>query len=145
ALQRALRRIDRHRPDYLVLALGLDTAKGDPTGTWSHMAADFETLGYIIGQTGYPILVVQEGGYRVRTLGTNARRFFAGLAQGAGEGRAPRPQRSSANGMAADAAAIEWRETARPEDAEAVRRVVAATGMFSNEETAIAAELVEER
>jgi len=123
--------------------LGLDTAKGDPTGTWSHAASDFEAIGRMIGQAGYPTLIVQEGGYRVRTLGTNARRFFAGLAQGGAEAPASRRTRPSAR-MGKDAP-LEWRETARSEDVEAVRRIVAETGMFSAEETAIAAELVEER
>jgi acetoin utilization deacetylase AcuC-like enzyme len=35
-----------------------------------------------------PTLVVQEGGYRTRTLGANARNFFQGLWRGAQE--APR-------------------------------------------------------
>ncbi|MCB0916878.1 MAG: hypothetical protein KDC23_14465, partial [Actinobacteria bacterium] len=51
----------------------------DPTGTWSLGADDFEANGRLIGGLGLPTLVVQEGGYRVRTLGTNARRFFHGL------------------------------------------------------------------
>src|SRR3546814_9105804 len=34
ALQSALKRIERHGPAYLVVAFGLDTARGDPTGTW---------------------------------------------------------------------------------------------------------------
>jgi len=59
--------------------LGLDTAKSDPTGTWSLEARDFEENGRRIGSLRLPTLVVQEGGYRTRTLGTNARRFFEGL------------------------------------------------------------------
>jgi acetoin utilization deacetylase AcuC-like enzyme len=42
ALQTALKRIARHGPAYLVVAFGLDTARGDPTGTWSNRAADFQ-------------------------------------------------------------------------------------------------------
>jgi acetoin utilization deacetylase AcuC-like enzyme/GNAT superfamily N-acetyltransferase len=81
ALQRALSRIRRFGPKFLVLALGLDTAKNDPTGTWTLGPRDFEHNGRLIGAMGLPTLVVQEGGYRSRTLGTNARRFFIGLAQ----------------------------------------------------------------
>ena len=40
---------------------------------------------------------------------------------------------------------ITWRREPRPEDAERVRRLVAATGFFSGEEVAVAAELVDER
>ena len=36
----------------------------------------------MLGEQGYSTLVVQEGGYRVRTLGTNVRNFFAGLVTG---------------------------------------------------------------
>jgi acetoin utilization deacetylase AcuC-like enzyme len=85
ALGRALRRIRTFEPAVLVLALGLDTAKGDPTGTWSLGAEDFFENGRLIGALGLPTLVVQEGGYRTRTLGTNARSFFTGLMKGARE------------------------------------------------------------
>lgn len=64
---------------FRVLSLGLDTAKGDPTGTWSLTARDFERVGRAIGLLGLPTVVVQEGGYRNRVIGVNARNFFAGL------------------------------------------------------------------
>lgn len=78
-LSQALKAVDRFRPDYLVIALGLDTAKNDPTGTWSLGPADFLENGKMIGSMGYPVLVVQEGGYRNRVLGINAKNFFNGL------------------------------------------------------------------
>lgn len=78
-LEKALRRVERFRPKFLVIALGLDTAKADPTGTWSLKPKDFEALGRMIGALKLPTLIVQEGGYRVRSLGSNARHFFLGL------------------------------------------------------------------
>jgi len=75
----ALARIKTFRPGYLVICLGLDTAKSDPTGTWGHTFSDFSEIGRMIGAQKYHTLVVQEGGYRTRTLGTNARHFFQGL------------------------------------------------------------------
>jgi acetoin utilization deacetylase AcuC-like enzyme/GNAT superfamily N-acetyltransferase len=78
-LRRALDRIRGFGPAFLVVALGLDPAKGDPTGTWSLAAADFERNGLEIGRLALPTLVVQEGGYRIRSLGTNALHFFRGL------------------------------------------------------------------
>jgi acetoin utilization deacetylase AcuC-like enzyme/GNAT superfamily N-acetyltransferase len=78
-LARALRQVEGFRPDFLIVALGLDTARGDPTGSWVLAPADFEANGRMIAELRLPTLVVQEGGYRTRTLGTNARRFFAGL------------------------------------------------------------------
>ncbi|HDQ46084.1 MAG TPA: histone deacetylase family protein [bacterium] len=78
-LDKALNRIRHFAPAYLVLAFGLDTARGDPTGTWSLTARDFEENGRLIGSLRIPTLVVQEGGYDTRQLGRNARSFFTGL------------------------------------------------------------------
>lgn len=81
-LRKALMRIADFAPQHLVVCLGLDTAKADPTGTWSLVAQDFRENGRMIGAIGLPTLVVQEGGYRTRTLGSNARHFFEGLWEG---------------------------------------------------------------
>lgn len=78
-LQKAIKRIKNFNPDYLIISLGLDIAKGDPTGTWSLKANDFRNNGLEIGKLPYPILFVQEGGYKNRTLGINARNFFEGF------------------------------------------------------------------
>ncbi|MDH4055314.1 MAG: histone deacetylase family protein [Gammaproteobacteria bacterium] len=78
----ALDRIGKYGPQFLVLALGLDTAKGDPTGSFSLMARDFRENGRMIGALNLPTLVVQEGGYKTQTLGINARNFFTGLWEG---------------------------------------------------------------
>jgi acetoin utilization deacetylase AcuC-like enzyme len=102
ALGHALKRVRRFAPRYLVVALGLDTAKGDPTGSWSLQAKDFLMNGRMIGELRLPTLVVQEGGYRTQTLGLNARSFFVGLSEaGAAPAAAPpaRPTRSSAEGI----------------------------------------------
>jgi acetoin utilization deacetylase AcuC-like enzyme len=79
-LSEALRLIENFKPNYLVVCLGLDTAKGDPTGTFSFGPKDFEKNGRMIGSLKIPTLVVQEGGYLSRTLGLNALNFFKGLA-----------------------------------------------------------------
>lgn len=83
ALETALSRVESFKPSFLVVALGLDTAKGDPTGTWSLRSDDFEENGRRIMTTAralaVPILIVQEGGYNNRHIGINARRFFEGL------------------------------------------------------------------
>ena len=82
-LERALKQVRRFDPAFLVIALGLDTCKSDPTGTWSLTARDLARNGELVGSLGLPTLVIQEGGYRVRSLGTSARAFFEGLARGA--------------------------------------------------------------
>lgn len=81
ALGKALKNIIRFKPVFLVVSLGLDTAKGDPTGSWTLKARDFNGIGRMIGSLRLPILVVQEGGYNTRNLGRNARHFFEGLHQ----------------------------------------------------------------
>jgi acetoin utilization deacetylase AcuC-like enzyme/GNAT superfamily N-acetyltransferase len=78
-LERALKRVEKFNPKFLVLALGLDTVRKDPTGTWSLSAADLKANGMMIGALQLPTVVVQEGGYRSRSLGANARNFFLGL------------------------------------------------------------------
>jgi acetoin utilization deacetylase AcuC-like enzyme len=83
AVATALKRVRKHHPVALVVSLGLDTAKRDPTGTWPLGAQDFEQVGRMIARAGLPVLVVQEGGYDTRVLGTNARRFLTGLWRGA--------------------------------------------------------------
>jgi len=92
-LKKALKRISDFAPTFLVVAFGLDPAKADPTGSWSLTAPDFESNGRLIGALRLPTVVVQEGGYRIRNLGTNARRFFIGLWKGAFEGRLPAEER----------------------------------------------------
>jgi len=83
ALGKALRRLVRFKPQFLVVALGLDTANGDPTGSWSLKPKDFQANGKMLGTLRIPTIVVQEGGYRIRSIGKNARHFFLGLWEGA--------------------------------------------------------------
>lgn len=79
ALERALARIRDFGARFLVVPLGLDTARGDPTGSWSLVARDFEENGALIGALNLPTVVVQEGGYKTRTIGGCATSFFRGL------------------------------------------------------------------
>ena len=79
-VDKALLTIKRFQPKFLVVSLGLDTGKGDPTGTWNLMADDFARVGSAVGAAQLPTLIVQEGGYNTRSLGRHARYFFGGLA-----------------------------------------------------------------
>ena len=133
-------------PPFLVVSLGFDTARGDPTGSWSNRARDFERLGQMIGEQGYPTLVVQEGGYRVRTLGANARNFFVGLVTGHSAARQMAPTLNrSAEGKPHHRNGLDWRNGVMADDVGRVRSLVASTGMFSAAEVDIAGELVTER
>lgn len=83
-LNSALGHIKKFKPIYLIVCLGLDTAKGDPTGTWSLNSRDFSEIGMAIGRMAPCTLVVQEGGYRTRTLGQNCKNFLMGIRNGMG-------------------------------------------------------------
>jgi acetoin utilization deacetylase AcuC-like enzyme len=81
-LKKVLRRIEKFQPQFLVVPLGYDPATEDPTGSWGLRARDFRLNGEMVGSLRLPTIVVQEGGYRVRSLGINARNFFIGLWSG---------------------------------------------------------------
>ena len=138
ALAKAVRRIVQFDPYFLVVALGLDTAKGDPTGTWSLTSKDFETNGRMIGELGLPTVVVQEGGYRNRTLGTNALRFFKGLAEAVHGFPKGELRLDFLHG-------VKFRYDLEPVDPERIRRLVEITGFFYPAEVDLAEELVKER
>ena len=84
-LKRAVKKVYKFSPKFLVVALGLDTARGDPTGTWMLEASDFYKIGRIIGELPFSTLFVQEGGYKTKTIGKNIRAFFKGVWSGSFE------------------------------------------------------------
>lgn len=94
-LIRALGLVRDFNPTFLVVSLGLDPAKGDPTGTWSLTARDFAANGQLIGRLGLHTLVIQEGGYLIRSLGVNARSFFQGLHSGTAKDAAKSARRQT--------------------------------------------------
>jgi acetoin utilization deacetylase AcuC-like enzyme/GNAT superfamily N-acetyltransferase len=139
ALAKAIRRIEQFAPRFLVVALGLDTGKGDPTGTWSLSPEDFAENGKMIGALGLPTVVIQEGGYRHRTIGPNAHRFFQGLVAGSQQWA----ERRQAPGTRLHG--IVKRHDLEPRDAERIKALVRITGFFNPAEVDVAAELVQER
>lgn len=78
-LDKALALIRRYQPLRLVVSLGFDIMKGDPTGTFKLTPAGIAEIARRIGRLGYPTLIVQEGGYSVQNLRTGAKAFFNGL------------------------------------------------------------------
>jgi acetoin utilization deacetylase AcuC-like enzyme/ribosomal protein S18 acetylase RimI-like enzyme len=83
ALDGALKAVRWFRPEALVVSLGLDIAKADPTGTWTLTAPGLLEVGRRIGALKLPTLLVQEGGYNIRSLGRNAARMLTGVCAGA--------------------------------------------------------------
>lgn len=86
-LSSALSVIERFAPRFLVVSLGLDIAKGDPTGAWTISPLGLERIGGTLAGLGLPTLAVQEGGYDTRVLGRNATYLLRGLQRGIYERR----------------------------------------------------------
>jgi ribosomal protein S18 acetylase RimI-like enzyme len=102
----------------------------------------------MIGEQGYATLVVQEGGYRVRTLGSNVRSFFDGLVTGRASARQMAPVLNRGAGVARVGQhknGLDWRSAVMADDVGRVRSLVASTGFFNAAEVDVAADLVTER
>ncbi len=139
ALSKALQRIETFNPYFLVVALGVDSAKGDPTGTWVLSPKDFEANGRMIGELGLPVVVVQEGGYKNRSLGANVLRFFNGLAFASLQWKKDHKESGPV------LHGIKFHYDVGPADPERIRRLVEITGFFYPAEVDVAEELVHER
>jgi acetoin utilization deacetylase AcuC-like enzyme len=79
ALQGAETAVAKHRPDALVVSLGLDTLEGDPLSGFRLRADDFLRLGARIAGLGLPTLLVLEGGYALEEIGAMAVRVLQGF------------------------------------------------------------------
>ncbi|NQV98892.1 MAG: histone deacetylase family protein [Rhodospirillales bacterium] len=79
-LDEALPVLRRFQPRYLVVSLGFDIMKGDPTGSFDISTDGLQQIAGRIAGLGLPTLIVQEGGYAVRNLRVGAQKFFAALA-----------------------------------------------------------------
>ncbi len=85
ALAEALDAVAAFDPDApLVVSLGFDTFERDPIGDLALRTSDYAEVGRMIGRTGLPAAVLQEGGYAVDAIGANAVAFLGGLRE-AGE------------------------------------------------------------
>lgn len=83
ALDEAFVAIKHFAPASLVLAVGFDTCKGDPAGSFDISSKHYPLIADRIARLGYPTLIVQEGGYRTQTLGKNAVGFLQAFEKGA--------------------------------------------------------------
>lgn len=83
ALHHAGAVVGRHRPDVLVISLGVDTFENDPISHFRLRTPDYLRIGEIIASFKVPILFVMEGGYMVDEIGINAVNVLLGF-----EGRA---------------------------------------------------------
>lgn len=79
-LEKAVALINKFSPRFLVVSLGYDTMRGDPTGSFDLVPNDLKRAGRVLAEIGIPMLVVQEGGYSLRNLRTGSRMFVRGVA-----------------------------------------------------------------
>jgi acetoin utilization deacetylase AcuC-like enzyme len=78
----------------LVVALGVDAARGDPESPLCVTAEGFRAAGRELGSLNLPTVVVQEGGYDLTAIGNLVRETLAGIEQGLG-GNSDRPARAA--------------------------------------------------
>lgn len=72
----AIRQFD---PRALVVSLGFDAFKGDPSSDLAVSTEGFAEAGRLIGEYAGPVLLVQEGGYVVEQLARNLQSFLGGF------------------------------------------------------------------
>lgn len=80
ALAGALDEVTRHRPDVLVVSLGVDGHAADPLGDFELTTEAFASAGRTVRELGLPTVVVQEGGYALDELAANVRAFLVPFA-----------------------------------------------------------------
>jgi len=78
-VEEAMAAIELFQPNALVLLLGFDTYVNDPQARVAVTTEGFYRLGKRICGADLPTLVVQEGGYDLKTLSINVQQFFKGL------------------------------------------------------------------
>jgi acetoin utilization deacetylase AcuC-like enzyme len=66
--------------DALVVSLGVDAAKDDPESPLLVTREGYREAGAVLGRTGLPAVVVQEGGYHLETLGDLVATYLDGHA-----------------------------------------------------------------
>lgn len=71
--------IQNYEPDYLVVSAGFDTYVKDPVGRSKIETADYKKMGEKILGFNLPTVIVQEGGYFAKDLGSNVSSFLEGF------------------------------------------------------------------
>ena len=69
ALAEVLERVDDRNIDLIVVSLGVDTTATDPLGDFRLTPAGLHACGREIARLGRPMVVLQEGGYDLETVG----------------------------------------------------------------------------
>jgi len=83
AMEICCRRIDAFAPQALVVSLGVDTHRDDPSGGFKLDSSHYVPMGRRLAELGLPTLFVLEGGYGLEVLGVNVANALAGFEEGA--------------------------------------------------------------
>lgn len=79
AIDEGMVSIGHYAPDALLVSLGFDPFKGDPSADLAVSTEGFRAAGERIGAYGGPVVLVQEGGYLVEKLSDNLDAFLDGF------------------------------------------------------------------
>jgi len=79
ALDLIIYRVKQFSPRYLVVSLGFDGIKNDPSKVFNMTKDGYAEAAKRIGSMGLPTLSVQEGGYFIQDLGANVAIFLKSL------------------------------------------------------------------
>lgn len=71
-------------PDVLVVSLGVDTHREDPSQAARLESDDYERIGADVAELGLPTLVLLEGGYNLDVIGPSVVNWLEGVGQPAG-------------------------------------------------------------
>jgi acetoin utilization deacetylase AcuC-like enzyme len=78
-LDQALSEVVTFGADTLVISAGFDTFDGDPLGKFKLTTSSYHQMGQRFAALNLPTLVIQEGGYKIPTLGANVLSLLQGL------------------------------------------------------------------
>ncbi|MEZ0239705.1 MAG: histone deacetylase family protein [Chloroflexota bacterium] len=79
-VDRALDAIAQTPGEIVVVSLGFDTYRDDPLGDLALTTEGYRDIGRRVGSLGRRLVVLQEGGYHLPTLGANALAWLSGAA-----------------------------------------------------------------
>jgi acetoin utilization deacetylase AcuC-like enzyme len=80
ALERALEAIEASRGSTIVVSLGFDTYRDDPICDFALTTPVYHEIGRRVASLGRRLVILQEGGYHLPSLGENARSWLRGAA-----------------------------------------------------------------
>jgi len=75
----AVENINQFNPEYLIISLGVDTLFNDPVGGFKLLPDSFKKIGKMLSVINKPVLIIQEGGYLLESIGDCVYNFLDGI------------------------------------------------------------------